>query len=301
LGDFNVKPGPYGPFPYSPIIDRPPLTWPNGARVALWVIPNIEFFALHEKIPAATGTGGAPIPAPDIPGWSVRDYGNRIGVFRVMEVLDRYGLRGTVALNSDLCEQHPRIIEAGMKRDWEWMGHNESNSRRLNAIDSSQEAQVIHNSLATIEKATGKRPKGWLSSGLQETWSTLDLLAAEGCEYVCDWVNDDQPYLMTLESGRTLISIPYSHVLNDKPQYERDHRTADEFQEMICRQFEVLYREGATSGRVMAVALHPYLTGMSHRIGALDGALEFICRHDGVWKATGSEIVQHYRNQLAGR
>lgn len=275
--------------------------WPNRAHVALWVIPNIEFFALHEKIPAATGTGGAETAAPDIPGWAVRDYGNRIGVFRVMDVLDRYDISGTVALNSDLCEQHPRIIEEGMKRNWEWMGHNESNSRRLNAIEANEESRVIRNSLAIIEKATGKRPKGWLSSGLQETWNTLDLLAAEGCEYVCDWVNDDQPYPMTLESGRTLISIPYSHVLNDKPQYERDHRTADEFAAMICRQFDVLYREGAESGRVMAIALHPYLTGMSHRIGALETALAYICGHDAVWKTTGSEIVQHYRGQIAAK
>jgi allantoinase len=294
-----VKPGVYGPFPYSPIIHRPRLTWPNGAHVALWIIPNIEFFALNEKIPPGTGTGGGASPAPDIPSWSARDYGNRVGVFRLMEVLDRYGIRGTAALNSDLCAQHPAIIEEGRKRNWEWMGHNESNSRRLNAIDPAEEPKVIRNTLDTIAKATGARPVGWLSSGLQETWNTVDLLAAEGCEYVADWVNDDQPYAMSLESGRSITSIPYSHVLNDKPQYERDHRTANEFQEMICRQFDVLYREGASSGRVMAIAIHPYLTGMSHRIGAFDAALEYICKHDGVWKATGSEIVRHYRKQSA--
>ena len=297
----RMKSRPYGPFPYSPIIDRPPLRWPNGARVALWVIPNIEFFALDEKIPPDAGGGGPMMPAPDVPRWSIRDYGNRIGVFRIMDVLDRFGIRGTVALNSDLCAQHTRIIEEARKRNWEWMGHNESNSRRLNAIEPAEEQGVIRNALATIEKATGTRPKGWLSSGLHETWNTLDHLAAEGCEYICDWVNDDQPYVMTLDSGKELVAIPYSHVINDKPQYERDHRTADEFQAMICRQFDVLYREGEASGRVMGIALHPYLTGMTHRIGALEGALEHICRHDGVWKATGSEIVRHYRSQIAAK
>ncbi len=295
-----MKPSAYGPFPYSPIIHRPRLEWPNGARVALWVIPNIEFFALHEPIPVATGMGGASPPPPDITNWAIRDYGNRIGVFRVMDTLDRYGMRGTAALNSDLCAQHPAIIEEGRKRNWEWMGHNESNSRRLNALKPGEEPGVIRNTLTTIEKATGKRPTGWLSSGLQETWDTLDLLAAEGVEYVSDWVNDDQPYAMSLEGGRQITSIPYSPVLNDKPQYERDHRSADEFREMICRHFDVLYREGAASGRVMAIAIHPYLTGMPHRIGAFDAALEYICRHDHVWKATGSEIVQHYRRQAAG-
>ena len=294
-----MKSSSYGPFPYSPLINRPRLTLPNGAHVALWVFPNIEFFALDEKVPMGSGGTGAPVP--DIPAWAARDYGNRIGVFRVMEVLDRHGIRGTAALNSDLCAQYPVIIAEGQKRNWEWMGHNESNTRRLNELKEGDEPTVIRNALGTIERATGRRPLGWLSSGLQETWDTLDILAAEGCKYVADWVNDDQPYLMTLDGGRELISVPYSHAINDKPQYERFHRTAKEFQEMICRQFDVLYREGAHSGRVMAIAIHPYITGMAHRIDAFDAALEYICRHDKVWKATGAEIARHYRVQLAGR
>ena len=157
-----------------------------------------------------------------------------------------------------------------------------------------EEAGIIRRTLATIEKATGTRPVGWLGSGLQETWDTLDLLAAEGCEYVSDWVNDDQPYLMTLDGGKKLVAMPYSHEINDKPVFEKMHRTADEFKEMICRQFDVLYREGAESGRVMAIALHPYLTGVPHRIDAFDAALNYICRHENVWKATGAEIARHF-------
>jgi allantoinase len=290
-----MKRGAYGPFPYSPIIHRPRLTWPNGANIALWVIPNIEFFSLEEKVPA--GSGGTGTPVPDIPSWSARDYGNRVGVFRLMRVLDRYGIRATVALNADLCAQHPAIIEEGQKRSWEWMGHNESNTRRLNEAPPGEEQRIIHDALATIAQATGKRPLGWLGSGLQETWDTLDLLAAEGCEYVCDWTNDDQPYTMTLDGERKLVSIPYSHEINDKPVFERAHRTAAEFQEMICRQFDVLYREGAESGRVMAIAIHPYLTGVPHRIDAFDQALAYISRHDRVWKATGTEIARHFAAQ----
>jgi hypothetical protein len=199
----------YGPFPYSPITRRPPLTWPDGAQVALWVIPNIEFFSLMEKVPA--GSGGPGTPVPDIPSWSARDYGNRVGVFRLMRVLDRYGIRGTVALNSDLCAHHPEIIAEGRARGWEWMGHCESNTRRLNEAPASEEAGIIQRALATIAEATGVRPAGWLGSGLQETWNTLDLLAEEGCEYVCDWTNDDQPYVMSLDGGRRLVSVPYSH------------------------------------------------------------------------------------------
>src|SRR5215831_8311575 len=287
-----MQASPYGPFPYSPIIRRPRLSWPNGAQVALWIIPNIEFFSLAEKVPAGSGGSGAPVP--DVPTWSVRDYGNRVGVFRLMEVLDRYEIRATVALNSDLCAHHPVIIEEGQRRKWEWMGHNETNTRRLNELKSGEEPGVIARTLDTIACATGARPVGCLGSGLQETWATLDLLAAEGCEYVADWVNDDQPYMMDLEGGRRLVSVPYSHEINDKPVFERAHRTADEFKEMICRQFDVLYREGAQSGRVVAIAIHPYLTGVPHRIGAFDAALEYICRHQGVWLATGKEIATSY-------
>jgi peptidoglycan/xylan/chitin deacetylase (PgdA/CDA1 family) len=289
-----MKPGAHGPFPYSPIIRRPRLEWPGGARVALWVIPNIEFFALDERVPAAAGGAGGKLP--DVPSWSVRDYGNRVGVFRLMEVMERHGVRGTVALNSNLCAEHPIILEEGQKRRWEWMGHNQTNTRRLNEFPED-EPRIIQDSLAEIARATGQKPVGWLGSGLQETWATLDHLAANGVEYVCDWVNDDQPYVMALEGGRSIVSLPYSHEINDKPAFENHHRTAPEFQDMICRQFDTLYREGADSGRVMAIALHPYITGVPHRIGALDAALDYICRHEGVWRATGSEICRHYLSQ----
>src|SRR5438067_3518271 len=158
-----MKPAPYGPFPYSPIFRRPRLTWPDGAHLALWVIPNIEFFSLMERVPA--GSGGPGTPVPDIPSWSARDYGNRIGVFRLMQVLDRHGIRATVALNSEVCGQHPELIAEGQKRSWEWMGHCESNTRRLNEAPPGEEKAIIQRTLATIEKATGTRPGGWLAPG----------------------------------------------------------------------------------------------------------------------------------------
>jgi peptidoglycan/xylan/chitin deacetylase (PgdA/CDA1 family) len=288
-----MKPRSYGPFEYSPIIHRKKLEWPNGARLALWIIPNIEFFSLAERIPASPSA-----KLPDVPTWSARDYGNRVGVFRFMDVFDRYGIRATVALNSEVCIQHPVIIEEGNKRGWEWMGHNKTNTLRLNDLPEGEEPKVIKEALDTIGRVSGKRPKGWLGSGLQETWNTLDLLAAEDVEYVSDWTNDDQPYVMTLESGKKIVSIPYSHDINDIPAFERHNRTADEFRDMICRQFDTLYAEGAQSGRVMAICLHPYLTGKPYRIAALDQALAYICGHKDVWRATGSEIVAAYKAQL---
>jgi peptidoglycan/xylan/chitin deacetylase (PgdA/CDA1 family) len=276
-----------GPYPYSPIIRRPKVRWPNGARVALWVIPNIEYFALDEKITTDK--------VPDVPGFAVRDYGNRIGIFRIMETLDRHGVRGTVALNSDLIQHHPEIIEEGNKRGWEWMGHNESNTRYLNDMTDAEAAATVRRTVETIARGTGKAPRGWLSSGLHETWGTLDQLADNGIEYCANWVNDDQPVAMTLDDGRRIYAIPYSTEINDKPAFERRNVTADEFGNMIRRQFDTLWREGETQARVMAICLHPYLIGMPHRIGALDAALAHIVAHDGVWRATGSEIIDAWK------
>ena len=176
-----MKPGKYGPFPFSSIEQRPPLAWPNGAYVALWIVPNYEFFALDERWPPRGG-----MDPPDIVTWSMRDYGNRGGAFRMMQLLERHDIRATVALNGDLCEQHPHLIAQGNARGWEWMGHGEATRARC-AIPPEDERRAIHDALASIERGTGTRPAGWLGPALQESWATLDHLADEGVSYVCDW------------------------------------------------------------------------------------------------------------------
>ena len=289
-----MEPRSYGPFKYSAVNRRPKITWPNDARVALWVAPNIEYFALDEALPGDNFSrpGGAGY-TPMVREWGVRDYGNRVGVFRIMEVMEKHGVRGTVSLNSNVCDAFPEIIEDCMKLDWEFMGHCQGNMHRLSEIPPETEREYIHQTLAKITEATGKRPPGWLGSGLYETWDTLDYLAEEGCRYVSDWVNDDQPYMMDI-GGKPLTYLPYSFETNDSSAIGRNQYTPGEFERMMKDQFDVLYREGAESGRVMAICLHPYIIGQPHRIGALDRALEYICSHAGVWKATGSEIVDHY-------
>lgn len=277
----------YGPFRYIPINRRPKITWPNGARVAVWVIPNIEVFALNERMPVGKGH------IPDVMYWSLRDYGARVGVFRVMDVLARRSIRGTVALNAEVCDAYPEILEDAGKLGWEFMGHNQSNTRPLNEIPAEAERGAVRDTLARIERATGRKPRGWLGSGVQETWNTLDYLIDEGLSYVADWPNDDQPYLMNV-GGRRIVSIPYSMEINDRPAFDRYFVSSDDFELMIRRQFDTLYREGAASGRVMAIALHPFIIGVPHRIWALESGLDYILKHDGVWFATGSEIVDHY-------
>jgi allantoinase len=284
----------YGPFDYSPIIDRPRLEWPNGARLAVWVVPNIEFFPLNEKI------GREEPIVPNIFPWSRRDYGNRVAVFRLMDVLAERGIRATVALNSEICSEHPRIIERGRALGWEFMGHCQSNSRPTHTMPAEEERTVIGQTLATIAAATGTRPRGWLGAGGGESWHSLESLAAAGVGYVADWINDDQPYRMAI-GAQELISIPYSGEINDSAMIVRRNLESEEFGRMIRRQFDVLYAEGQRTGKVMCIALHPWIIGVPHRIGALIGALDHIASHPAVWFATGSEIIDAYLAQAGGR
>ena len=289
-----MKPAPYGPFPYSAINRRPKFVLPADARVALWVIINIEFFPLNRAMPGDAnerpkGNDGTPM----VRQWAQRDYGNRVGVFRIMEALSKRGIRGTVALNSDVCDHHPEIIDDCLKLGWETMGHNRTNVDRLNDVPPESERDLIKSALDRIETATGRRPVGWLGSGLQETWHTLDHLADEGCIYIADWVNDDQPYLIDA-GGHKLVSVPYSYEVNDTAAIVRSRYTPGEFERIIRDQFDVLWQEGENSGRVMAICLHPYVIGQPHRIGALERALDHILGFDNVWKATGEEIARHF-------
>ena len=279
-----MKPSRYGPFPYKPINRRPKLKWPNGANVAVWVIPNIEFFPLDEPVP-----GSRYSYTPEVSSWATRDYGARIGIFRIMDVLSNRKIRASVTLNSEVCDVYPEIMEDAVKLGWEFLGHNQSNSRPFHSTPPEKDKLLGHDALNRIKKTTGRKPRGWLGSGLQETWDTLDYLADEGLDYVCDWINDDQPYFIETKNKK-LVSLPYSTEINDLPQF-RMGRSNEEFELMIRRQFDTLYREGEESARVMAICLHPFVIGVSHRIWVLESALDYIQNHEKVWFATGEEIV----------
>jgi peptidoglycan/xylan/chitin deacetylase (PgdA/CDA1 family) len=297
-----MNPARYGPFRYVPIHRRSKLEWPNGARIAVWVNPNIEFFRLDDVMP---GNVNERVPrehakVPNVRNWSLRDYGNRVGVWRLMKVLASHGVRATTALNSEVCDHHPEIIEEALRLGWELMGHGQTNALRLNEASPERERDSIFATLDRIERASGVRPTGWLGPGLAETWRTLDYLSEAGIRYVCDWINDEQPYTMDV-GNPPMVSLPYSVQTNDVPAYFDMKASVPEFERTLKAQFDTLYEESAESGRVMAIAVHPFVTGQPHRIGALDAALDHICSRPGVWLATGSEIVAHYQQSEFAR
>jgi allantoinase len=231
-----MTPRRYGPLQYVPITRRTKLTWPGGARIALWVNPNIEFFALDDVMPGNLNERNPREHAqiPNVRNWAVRDYGNRVGIWRIMEVLTRYGIRASAALNSEVCDHHPEIIEEARRLDWELIGHNQTNAQRLTEMDEAQERDAVRATIDHIQAASGKRPVGWLGAGLAETWNTLDYLAEADIRYVCDWVNDDQPYLFEI-GNPPLVSLPYSVQTNDVPAYFEMKVSVPEFEGMLRR------------------------------------------------------------------
>lgn len=295
-----MTPGKYGPFPFSAISKRPIWKWPNGAKLAVWVCPNVEIFHLDTAMPGdsqerPSGRDSTPM----VRQWAQRDYGNRVGIWRVAEVMSKHGVRGSVAINSDVCTHMPVIAQELVGLGWEMMGHGRTNTHRVTEIPPEQEEALVCEVFDTIEQVCGKRPIGWLGSGLAETWRTLDYLLDNGCRYCSDWVNDDQPYTMDV-GGRPLVSVPYSFELNDSAAIWRNKMTIPEFERAVRDTFDVLYREGETSARVMCISLHPFIIGQPHRIGVLDRTLEYIRSHEGVWCATAGEIMEAYLEATAG-
>lgn len=278
--------------PFVPITERPKLRWPNGSRLAVWVVPNIEFW--YEDSMVGGSLVAPPKALPDIANYSWRDYGMRVGIWRQMDILKRLEIPATVALNSLVCEYYPQVVAAGVKLGWEFMGHGRTNSERLSGISEESERTQIKEVVDTISKATGSPVRGWLGPGLTETNITLDVLAEHGVDYVADWVNDEQPQPLKAAS-RELIAMPYSSEINDIPHFLGHGGSAPEFEQIIKTQFDVLYRESAATGKVMCVALHPYLTGVPFRAHHLENALAYMRQKSDVWFATGSQIHDAYR------
>lgn len=279
-------------YDYSPIIDRPKIVWPNNARVAFYVGLNIEHF--HVDKPSTSiwpGTADL-VPDPLNHGW--RDYGARVGVWRLIESFDRHGVRPSVLLNAEAATHYPRIIDAGRRRGWSWLAHGQTNSRLHHGFGPGEEARVLEDVVATIEKATGRKPRGWMGPGLTETFETPRLLKELGLTHVLDWTADDQPFPLNVPG---IVSVPYSVELNDLMLFGISGLTGEEFFRTVVDQFDQLYADSAESGRVMALALHPFVTGQPFRSKYLDRALEYIAGHEGVWLTTTDEIVEAYLKQ----
>jgi allantoinase len=279
-------------FDYTPITARRPFNLPKGARIAVWTIVNVEEWDIdkpmaRQYLPAPQGVA----TVPDVPNWAWHDYGMRVGFWRMYDALKRRKIRATTAINANVCRSYPPVAQAMKDAGWEFMGHAVKQGALHLAPD---QRQTIRESISLIREFTGNKPKGWLGPGLTETWETLDILAEEGIEYVSDWVNDDVPYDIKTVAG-PLVSIPYTIELNDITMMVVHHHASSEWFQRARDQFDRLYAEGAKAPRVMALAVHPYISGVPHRIKYFEAVYDYIRKQRGVWMATGEEIYEHYK------
>ena len=257
---------PHERFDYTAIVDRKPWKLPKGARIAVWTIVNIEEWDIEK--PTARQYLTAPqgvATVPDVPNWAWHEYGMRSGSGAHERARK---IPATTSINANVCNAYPRVAQAMLDAGWEFMGH--AVKQGAMHIQPDQRA-VIRESIQILQKFTGKKPKGWLGPGLTETFETLDLLKEEGIEYVSDWVNDEQPYEIRTTHG-PLVSVPYSIELNDIPMMVIQHHTSDEWLRRCTDHFDRLYAEGAKQPRVMALAVHPYNSGVPHRIKYFEAA-----------------------------
>ena len=276
---------------YSAIGERPRLALPDGARIVLWVIVNIEEWNPLEPMPRTVLTppaGGSPMP--DIPNWAWHEYGNRVGFWRMLEVLDRFQIRAVLAINGGAIHAYGPIARAALERGWEFMGHGFGQKSMQKVSD---ERADIAKTTDVIRVFSGSRPRGWLGPGLTETWETPDVLVEEGYEYVCDWVLDDQPVFLNTRS-RPIVSIPYTQECNDVAMMLIQHHTASEYRDRAIDQFDQLYEDSHDSARIMALVVHPYIMGAPHRLRYLREALAHVRSRPGVLFWTGEQILDWY-------
>ena len=295
-------------YDWSPIVSRPVLRWPDNARVALCAIVNLEHFdwdmppdapAPVSMVAGAMGSGGLGSgigPFPNIAGYSQHEYGNRVGVFRVLRVLDKYGIRPTIAMDKTVAENYPFLVSECQKRGSEFIAHGITVRQIIHAgMSEAEERAYIREAIEGLERATGVRPVGWSGPEFQESVNTPGLLAAEGISYVCDWSNDEQPYRMNTSEG-DLYSLGVNLDLDEMFIHLNGRRLINEYEQIIKDEFDGLYRDGAKTGLMLVLNLHPWVIGQPWRIRYLDRALAHIDKYSGVWKATGREIVDWYKD-----
>lgn len=279
---------------FLPITDRPRIRWPNDARVALWIAPNVEHYEYLPPRDPQRNTWTRS-PHPDVQGYGYRDYGNRVGFWRMTEVLDQFGVVATASTNLAVFDHYPEVGAAMVERGWEIMSHGIYNTRYISSIDETAERAFYIECIEALRSHTGQQLRGMLGPAVSNTAATPDLMAEAGLIYHADWFHDDQPVPLATRSGQRLVSVPYSMELNDVPVFTQ-HFDTSEFVAMAKAQLDVLRREADddAGGRVMCVALHPYLMGMPHRVDGLAAMLDELMSHDDVWQTTASQIAQHF-------
>ena len=279
----------HGRFPYRAITRRRDHAWPNGARLAVYLGLNIEHFAFGEGLGANLGPAS---PQPDVLNFAWREYGNRVGVWRCLELFDELMLPAGALINTALFDHCPEVVAACVARGDEVIGHGHTNAERQAQFDEAGETALLRHCHALIEARCGRAPRGWLSPWISESRLTPDLLAETGYRYTLNWCHDDQPVRMATRDGRGLWAIPYPQELNDIPAVMARQMDGKDFAQMIVDQFDEMLQQSQRQPLVMGIALHPYIVGQPYRLRHLRRALAHIASHrEQLWITTPGAIA----------
>ena len=285
-------------YDWSMLTDRKAVAWPGGKRVALWVNVALQFFPLNQRGKPFPPPGGMSTAYPDLRHFTLREYGNRVGIFRVLAALDSYDILPTFAMNTRLAERYPYLLNRIVERGNEVLCHGwDMDSPHYGGMDTGEERELIQRSLDRLRELSGQAVKGWISPGKSQSARTPALLAEQGVDYMCDWINDDMPYTFRTDAG-DITALPLSTELEDRFIMMNNLHSEAEYADQLIDAFDFLNEESAEQGgRLLAINLHPWLVGQPHRIGHLERALEHIARHDSVWSAGASDIRQAWLEQ----
>ncbi|WP_250631553.1 polysaccharide deacetylase family protein [Rhodoflexus caldus] len=281
---------------WSNLFERQPVTWPDGAHVALWVTVVSEFFPLNQEGKPFKAPGGMVTAYPDFRHYSSRDYGNRVGIFRLFRLFKQLGIKASVAMNAAVAERYPVLAREVVANGYEIICHGyDMDTIHHSGMSEADERAIIRKSKNIISDITGVAPQGWLSPASAESFLTPDLVQEEGFSYLCDWANDDMPYAFQTRQG-SIWAMPYSEEISDRQIIFGYHHTEAQFAEQVKDQFDTLFTESKQyGGRILSLVLYPYISGLPYRIHAVEEALRYIVQRPGVWSALGSDIIAHLR------
>ena len=278
-------------YDWSMLVDREPVEWPGGNKLALWVNVGLQFFPLNQEGKPFPPPGGMTTAYPDLRHYTLRDYGNRVGIYRFLKAFDKYGIKASFAINSRLAERYPYLVNKIVERGDEILCHGwDMDTPHYGGMDRDEEAGIIAKSLEVLRSATGKPVIGWISPGKSQSFNTPELLVENGIEYMCDWINDDMPFQFRTQAGE-ITAMPLSTELEDRFILLSNLHSESEYADQIVDAFDYLYAEAdQQGGRMLALNVHPWMLGQPHRIGKLEQVLEYVTKHDGVWSASAADI-----------
>lgn len=287
-------------YDWSNLFERAPVRWPDGKSVAVWVVINLEWFPITTEGKPFLAPGHMQTPYPDYRHYTAREYGTRVGFYRLLDALENAGVVASVAVNSRIAERYPSIIADVVSAGHEIIAHStDMNGTITTGLDEAKERELILESLGTLEKVSGARPRGWHSIARSQSFATPRLLAEAGLDYMCDWVNDELPYRFRTGGG-DLVNLPLSHELSDRTILVNQQQSIDSYAEQIADAFDLLEAESRThGGRMLALNLTPYIAGLPYRIGGFERMLADLARRPGAWFARGDTIVDIFRSQSA--